>query len=737
MSDPTVTSYLTKLLCSHGGRLERNQLDDLLELPAEQIEQILEDEPLRFPQNSQMVLARSPLRICNRYLHLKGKEEEEEEKCPKLHMCHQYLRGQCPPNRRPPCRFSHSVLSDHNCAVLKANELSTLNEDEIKVLLLQNDNQLLPENCEKYMHSNCDQGEDCSRLHVCRYFIRGQCNNRFCKRSHNLLGSKSLLTCSWLSQETIQNFQILCVLTHNERHQAQREESKHQKPRDARGRSRGRSRRRTGDRRRAGSQDLLKDGSRERIYKALPEKMPEICPCHIWENCVFGELCSVRDNSRCLSHFTDTCANMHYHLPYRWQMFNRTDWEDLPNMEKLEKAFSDPSIDCYYSVDFQLMRSDTNPVRRLSTPSSLTRSSTYGLNTKWIWYWKDELGTWTKCRQSNTDGVSSLILSSELETIYLSKPTGTIPITSSNQKYILNCQRRLLVRRYQVDLIRSKKLVYVELPPSPTRSAKENGIEFQLGLDQMRLQHVYFMTEWEVRRRPRFLDSVRVKILRRSIISDASNSKQEPADSPAKAVDYPPKWDLKTVPHIGYQNVRVPQTCDEFSNIVKVFSKTLPEHKVEKMWRVQNPTLWQAYQCQKDQMKKNLGVNVDERQLFYGTNFVKVTTICMNNFDWNVQDTHAPLYGQGNYFARDASYAHKYSPDFSMGTRTMFVARVLVHAKGNPAMGHRPQKDRSADSCVNSVTDPSVFAVFEKSQVYPEYILEYKKEKKKSACIIS
>ncbi|CAI9534136.1 unnamed protein product, partial [Staurois parvus] len=124
----------------------------LLDLPAEQIEQILQDEVLRFPQSSHLILAQSPLRICERYLFPNGPEgeEEEEDKCPKLHLCRHYLRGQCPPNRWPRCKFSHDVLSDHNRAVLKANELSGLFEDEIKVLLFQNDNQLLPEDCSKY-----------------------------------------------------------------------------------------------------------------------------------------------------------------------------------------------------------------------------------------------------------------------------------------------------------------------------------------------------------------------------------------------------------------------------------------------------------------------------------------------------------------------------------------------------------------------------------------------------------
>lgn len=161
MWDPSLTIYLFKLLCSHGGRLEKNRLAEFLDLSAEQIEQFLQDESSSFPQSSQLVLARSPLRICAQYLYPNDSEGCKKE-CKKLHLCCKYLKDQCHPSSRYRCKFSHNVLSDHNCAVLKANELSGLNEEEIKVLLFQNDNLLLPKDCTHYVHSSCDRGEDCT-----------------------------------------------------------------------------------------------------------------------------------------------------------------------------------------------------------------------------------------------------------------------------------------------------------------------------------------------------------------------------------------------------------------------------------------------------------------------------------------------------------------------------------------------------------------------------------------------
>ncbi|KAM5171919.1 protein mono-ADP-ribosyltransferase PARP12-like [Mantella aurantiaca] len=822
MSDPAVSAYLTKLLCSYGGRLDKNRLADLLDLPGQQIEQILQDEPLKFPQSSEMVLARSPLRICTIYLHPK----EEEETCTKLHLCRNYLRGQCPPTRQPQCRFSHDVLSDHNRSVLKANKLTGLNEDEIKVLLFQNDNQLLPDNCRKYMHNNCDQGEDCTRLHVCSYFIQGECKNCFCKRSHNLLEGKILLNCSWLSQEAIQNFQMLCVLTNNERQQALKEEPKNEEPRSARGMSQGRGRE-PGNR--ARSHDLLKDRSRMRNKGLhISQQSDSGLPSHCTEIQRLGDEKYNRvgdyDSEKRLHHLMDdwfsqntaplgnvqikssetsaggtpqegtkssissltlnklvtssmeTSFNAEPGIipsiisakPSSVSIKSKTSSIKTPSTpnqtpvkelgEKVCSPVAEPanvkSISSSVSKSSLCSTSEcpciakTKPatsviVGNLESSSSLPNSSNFSgasmradtpsrkhqTNVKTIAKLEiasgiqkpkltktqpttniysvipqksdkklDELGTCTNNSQPNTKKVSSSILSSEPPIIYFFNPTASILFTAENKTGILNYQK----------------------------------------MNQMK---DHYLTESQVCWRPESLDFDRVKTLRARIKPNADNSKQKPVYSTSEVVYYSPTWDMNAVPEVGYQNIPVPQTCNEFSNIAKMFSKTVLEHEVLKMWRVQNPTLWRVYQWQKDQMKKKNSGNVDERQLFHGTDCVNVNTICRGNFDWSVCGSNNILYGQGNYFAKDAAYAHGYSPANRTGTRTMFVARVLVgdFIKGDPTMRRPPQKYKSAESynsCVNNVTSPSIFVVFEKSQVYPEYILEYKKKESVSLITI-
>lgn len=61
----------------------------------------------------------------------------------------------------------------------------------------------------------------------------------------------------------------------------------------------------------------------------------------------------------------------------------------------------------------------------------------------------------------------------------------------------------------------------------------------------------------------------------------------------------------------------------------------------------------------------------------------------------------------------------------------MFLARVLVgdFIRGNAAYVRPPVKEGQSntfyDSCVNSMSDPTIFVVFEKHQVYPEYLIQY------------
>ncbi|NXG66368.1 PAR12 polymerase, partial [Hemiprocne comata] len=183
--------------------------------------------------------------------------------------------------------------------------------------------------------------------------------------------------------------------------------------------------------------------------------------------------------------------------------------------------------------------------------------------------------------------------------------------------------------------------------------------------------------------------------------------------------------------------VVISNTTSEYNKIQQLFLQTMKSYNVLKIRRIQNPSLWKVFQWQKEQMKRqNGGKEVTERLLFFGTDISFTETICIHNFDWRICGSNGTNYGTGSYFARDASYSHAYCQPAGK-TNTMFVARVLVgdYVKGNAAYVRPPTKlaDKCQfyDSCVDNEFNPSVFVVFEKNQIYPEYTIEYTKEEEK------
>ncbi|NWW76113.1 PAR12 polymerase, partial [Climacteris rufus] len=194
---------------------------------------------------------------------------------------------------------------------------------------------------------------------------------------------------------------------------------------------------------------------------------------------------------------------------------------------------------------------------------------------------------------------------------------------------------------------------------------------------------------------------------------------------------YPPEWDKSALPDTGYQLIELSCDSQEYEKVKKLFEKTMKAYCINQLQRIQNPALWDIFQWQKKQMEKlNKLKEVDERLLFHGTDSSHMSAICEQNFDWRLCGTHGTAYGKGSYFARDASYSHTYCSSHG-GRYSMFVAQVLVgdFVQGKHDYTRPPPRandsNRLYDSCVDDLTDPSIFVIFEKQQIYPAYIVEY------------
>ena len=125
--------------------------------------------------------------------------------------------------------------------------------------------------------------------------------------------------------------------------------------------------------------------------------------------------------------------------------------------------------------------------------------------------------------------------------------------------------------------------------------------------------------------------------------------------------------------------------------------------------------------------------SVNEMRLFHGTNPEVVKAICKHNFDWRVNGKNGTVYGQGSYFAVNSSKSDCYAREDNERSKFMFVAKVLAgsYTEGKSSYQRPPSKNPGNpasdlyDSCVDKMSSPSIFVIFQNDQLYPEYIIEY------------
>ncbi|KAL9854438.1 protein mono-ADP-ribosyltransferase PARP12-like isoform 7-T7 [Geothlypis trichas] len=789
MCDPAVSSFLTQTLCAHGGRLGLRELQENVGLSAQQLQDTLSAAgPRRFllVEGGQEVLAVTDARVCVRkacdgcerlhlckqhlmgrchlgpssckYVHdimnaenkkvlknhdLSGLSETElqvlllqndafflpdtchfynkkgchctqQTNCNKLHVCQHFLKGRC---RFPRCVISHDLLDDHALRVLETAGIDrkiALNFQAI---------------CDyKHMEFNREPG-----VYVYRY-RNDNWKNLEVRRTKEVKATLKTAPCKQdvppsegpsstgpaQSQDQLpagvggKDKGLSANSTPSSTGPVQSQDqlptgagdkgpsstgpakSQDQLPAGVGGKDKGPSS--TGP---AQSQDQLPAGvggkdkgpsstgpaqSRDQLPTGVGGKdkgkknsssdeaskddkkdnCDEICLFYVWKYC---------KNK-------DRCKSVHYHLPYKWEVHDGLNWKELSMMEEIEKAYCDPKNSSLPSknINFQTMTCSSSLVRRLSTPSSVTKP-TFLLTTQWIWYWKNDQDKWIEYGEPEEGNSTTSPSSAIIENLYQADPCAIVPFQAGQHQYELNFK-------------------------------------------EMIQTNIHFKTRRQVCRRPKFVSSEDVQKIKTGSQRDSSIPNQT----------CPSHWDASALPDFGYKAVVISNTTSEYNEIKQLFHQTMKNYSIIKIQRIQNPSLWKVFQWQKEKMKReNGGKEVQEKRLFHGADTAFMETICSQNFDWRICGSNGTNYGKGSYFARDACYSHSYCQTTLLG-HSMFVARVLVgdYVKGNAAYVRPPMKCAAKlwlyDSCVDDESNPAVFVVFEKHQIYPEYIIEYKKE---------
>uniref|UniRef100_A0A8C0SE17 Zinc finger CCCH-type containing, antiviral 1 n=1 Tax=Canis lupus familiaris TaxID=9615 RepID=A0A8C0SE17_CANLF len=383
----------------------------------------------------------------------------------------------------------------------------------------------------------------------------------------------------------------------------------------------------------------------------------------------------------CLDHLckgcqTENCNKVHFHLPYRWQMFFANTWMDLQPMENIEKAYCDPQIRIFSignkSIDFQKMTCNSIPIRRISTPSSVTTLTNFVFATKWIWYWKKESDIWVQYGEEEASNIDS----SYLESFFLLYPRGIVPFQAGSRNYELSF----------------------------------------IGMIQT---NVASKTQKDVVRRPTFMSYKDVEQIKSNY--QLMQTLSEPLIS-----TLPPQPDFSLN---GYELVEINNQNPEYVMISESFKASMKNFKIENIKKIKNTKLLNAFERKK--LKMN---NRTEKILFCATRRTYVESICKDNFNWIIHGSSDTKYGKGIYFTKDAIYSHKDQQDDTKNM-VMFVARVLV---GDFTQGYRESLNPPPppyDSYVDVRLNPSIFVIYEKDQIYPQYVIEYTEPEK--ACVIS
>ena len=197
------------------------------------------------------------------------------------------------------------------------------------------------------------------------------------------------------------------------------------------------------------------------------------------------------------------------------------------------------------------------------------------------------------------------------------------------------------------------------------------------------------------------------------------------------SADYPSYWE----PHADNEEIKLfllDMESDEFQSVEDHFVSTLPSADVKQIHRIQNRVLWKKY------INKSRELNVlNEKLLFHGSRSNDPELIYKGDASFDMRYSSKGMWGQGNYFAVNASYSDTYTHyDGQTGLKKMLVAWVLTghsyeslphHYTHPPFLDDSDQKSvqRRYDSVTGTTGGSKVYITYENTLAYPIYLVTY------------
>ncbi|XP_063010023.1 zinc finger CCCH-type antiviral protein 1-like isoform X5 [Melospiza melodia melodia] len=430
---------------------------------------------------------------CQLY-NKKGYHCKQQSNCDKLHVCYYFLKGKC---KFPQCLMSHNLLDDHALRVLETVGIDGKIASNFQAIYNYKHMEFNREPKKVYVHNN---------------------------RNNNL--KKPVVGRTKEVKTTLETVQcMLDVPPSKGPSSSAPAQSRDQLPTGAGGKDKGLSANSTpSSTAPAQSQDQLPAGvggkdkglsanstpsstapaqSRDQLPTGAGDKgkknsssdeaskdnkkdnCDEICLFYVWKYC---------KNK-------DRCQSVHYHLPYKWEVHDGLTWKELSMMEEIEKAYCDPKNSSFPSknINFQTMTCSSSLVRRLSTPSSVTKP-TFLLTTQWIWYWKNNQDKWIEYGEPEEGTSTTSPSSAIIENLYQADPCAIVPFQAGQHQYELNFK-------------------------------------------EMIQTNIHFKTRRQVCRRPKYVSSEDVQKIKTGSQRDSSIPNQS----------CPSHWDASALPDFGYK----------------------------------------------------------------------------------------------------------------------------------------------------------------------------------------
>ncbi|XP_024266414.1 protein mono-ADP-ribosyltransferase PARP15 isoform X2 [Oncorhynchus tshawytscha] len=200
----------------------------------------------------------------------------------------------------------------------------------------------------------------------------------------------------------------------------------------------------------------------------------------------------------------------------------------------------------------------------------------------------------------------------------------------------------------------------------------------------------------------------------------------------AQQDNLPQHWDSKPAT-TSVRLYPVQSGSPEYDEVLSLFQATCPDKTIIKIERVQNTNLWNSFQIKKQEMEDRNDGMINERHLFHATSNTTIEHINNNGFNRSYAGKNDAEYGNGTYFAVNASYSadDEFSKPDGEGRKLMYLCRVLTghFTKGERGMIEPPFRGSSEirryDSTTNDTYNPTEFVVFRDCQAYPEYLITF------------